>query len=107
VDEASPAAAGETVVLLATGLQAEHVASPSKTVQVAVGQVRAGAAAVEAVNSFPGLYAIRFQVPAADASPPLVSMWVDGARSNALPLPLASQAVKPGIAEPSSAQRGR
>jgi uncharacterized protein (TIGR03437 family) len=106
VDEASPAAAGETLVLLATGLQAEHVASPSKTVQVAVGPARAGAAAVEAVNSFPGLYAIRFQVPAADASPPLVSMWVDGARSNQLPLSLAPAAENSGVAEPSSAQRG-
>lgn len=107
VDEASPATAGETVALLATGLRAEHVARPSKTVQVAVGPLRAEAAAVEAVTSFPGLYAIRFQVPAADASPPLVSVWVDGERSNTLPLPLASPVEKPAIGEPLAAQRGR
>ena len=93
VSEASPAAAGETVAVLATGLQADHVASPSK--DGASGRraaSRPATAAVEAVSSFPGLYAIRFQVPAADASPSSVSVWVDGARSNALPLPLASPA---------------
>jgi uncharacterized protein (TIGR03437 family) len=107
VDEASPAAAGETVILLATGLRAEHIASPSKTIQVAVGPSRAASVTVETTGSFPGLYAIRFQIPAAGATRPSVSLWADGVSSNTLPLPLVPPAENPGVAEAPAAPRGR
>jgi uncharacterized protein (TIGR03437 family) len=95
VASANPAAPGENLALLATGLGgAVSVGSGSaggaldSRVQVELGSARLNPEAIEAVASLPGLYRIRFNLPQSLNSTTKVSLLVDGRRSNIVELPV-------------------
>jgi uncharacterized protein (TIGR03437 family) len=91
VSSSNPAAAGETLALLATGLG--NVAARSGTaggsdsrIQIQLGAARLTPEAVEPVASMPGLYRIRFSLPQALSANTDISLLVDGRRSNVVGL---------------------
>ena len=89
VQAGSPAARGETLVALATGLgdvPQRTNAALNSPVQIRAGSARPRIEAIEAVASIPGLYRIRFTVPESLSGTVGLSLLVDGRRSNVVDL---------------------
>jgi uncharacterized protein (TIGR03437 family) len=89
IQTSSPAARGETLAVLATGLgdvPQRANAALSSLVQVRVGSTRPPVEAIEAVAGMPGLYRIRFSLPESVAGAVRLSLFVDGRRSNVVEL---------------------
>jgi uncharacterized protein (TIGR03437 family) len=89
IQTSSPAARGETLAVLATGLgdvPQRTNAALSSLVQVRVGSARPPVESIEAVAGMPGLYRIRFSLPESVAGAVSLSLFVDGRRSNVVEL---------------------
>jgi uncharacterized protein (TIGR03437 family) len=89
VQVSSPAARGETLVALATGLgdvPQRANANLNSLVKIQAGSARPRVEAIEAVAGMPGLYRIRFTLPESLAGTVGLSLIVDGRRSNVVEL---------------------
>jgi uncharacterized protein (TIGR03437 family) len=86
VQSSSPAARGETLVVLATGLGSVPTRSADSTltspVQIEVGGARPRVESIEAVANMPGLYRVRFSLPESLSGTVRLSVLVSGRRSN-------------------------
>ena len=88
----SPAHPGEALALLVTGLGSALPArlgassAADSRVQIQLGAMRLTPEAIEPVAGMPGLYRIRFSLPASLSSTTDVSLLVDGRRSNVVNL---------------------
>jgi uncharacterized protein (TIGR03437 family) len=88
----SPARPGEALALLVTGLGSALPArlgassAADSRVQIQLGAMRLTPEAIEPVAGMPGLYRIRFSLPASLSSTTDVSLLVDGRRSNVVNL---------------------
>jgi uncharacterized protein (TIGR03437 family) len=89
VQAGSPAGRGETLWVLATGLGSAAARSSDasdSSMRVQVGSARLKPESVEPVAGMPGLYRIRFSLPASLAGNFHLSLLVEGRRSNAIDL---------------------